>query len=167
MSSSTRSIRGLRPVRFLWMATLLVAAPTLLAGPQGYYRWKDDKGQFQATQQPPADRPSEFVRTSTGTASQTSADDKPAGTASGGTDNAPAANGPTAKPASLQALPDKDPEKCKQAQDTQQVLNSHARIREKDDKGDYRYLTTEEITDQKKLAEESIGIYCEPAAPAK
>ena len=57
-----------------------------------------------------------------------------------------------------------DAELLRGAQDTQAVLNSHARIREKDDKGEYRYLTPEEITDQKKLAAESIGIYCEPPA---
>jgi hypothetical protein len=63
----------------------------------------------------------------------------------------------------MQAVPDKDPEKCKQAQDTQAVLNSHARIREKGEKGEYRYLAPEEITEQKRLATESVDVYCEPA----
>lgn len=146
------------------MGVLLALAPTLMAAPQGYYRWKDDKGQFQATQQPPADRPSEFVRTSTGTASQTGESDQPVPAGAGDSDNNAPAGTAAAKPATLQAIPNRDPEKCRQAQDTQAVLNSHARIREKDDKGEYRYLTAEEIADQKKLAAESIGIYCEPPA---
>jgi hypothetical protein len=153
MSTSIRSIR-----RF-WVLALLAVSPALLAGPQGYYRWKDNKGQFQATQQPPTDRPSEFVRTSTGTSSAVSPGEtegadtsaKPAGT--------PAE--PAKKPVGMQSVPDKDPEKCKQAQNTQTVLNSHARIREKDDKGEYRYLAPEEITEQKKLASESVDIYCD------
>ena len=115
-------------------------------------------------QQPPADRPSEFVRTSTGTASQAE------GAGEGAASNAPAAQAGTPapaesgkKPIGIQAVPDKDPEKCKQAQDTQSVLNSHARIREKDEKGEYRYLAPEEIAEQKRLAEESVGVFCEPA----
>jgi hypothetical protein len=159
MSTPTRSIRR------LCVLALLAVSPALLAGPQGYYRWKDDKGQFQATQQPPVDRASEFVRTSTGTSSQVA----PGENVEGGTPPAKIPGQPDApakKPVGMQSVPDKDPEKCKQAQQTQTVLNSHARIREKDDKGEYRYLAPEEITEQKKLADESVTIYCD-AAPAK
>jgi hypothetical protein len=150
-------------MRSLWILALFAMSPALLAGPQGYYRWKDDKGQFQATQQPPADRPSEFVRTSTGTASQTAPDESATGNAPATQPGATAAE-PTKKPIGMQAVPDKDPEKCKQAQDTQTVLGSHARIREKDEKGEYRYLAVEEIADQKRLAEEAVQVYCEPPA---
>lgn len=172
MSTST-PIRNPRPrhlrrsTRFLWIAALVAVAPMVLAGPQGYYRWKDDKGQFQATQQPPTDRPSEFVRTSTGTASQGSDDaaSSPAATPAAGAGDKAAAGGKDApKSRPLQGVPDKDPEKCKQAQDTLAVLNSHARIREKDDSGEYRYLNPDEITDQKKLADDSIQVYCESGA---
>jgi hypothetical protein len=62
-------------------------------------------------------------------------------------------------------VPDKDPAKCKEAQDTQTLLGGHARIREKVG-DDYRYLTPEEIGEQKRIAEEAVGIYCE-AAPAQ
>ncbi len=161
MSISIRSIRS------LWLLALLAASPALLAAQAGYYRWKDDKGQFQATQQPPADRPSEFVRTSTGTSSQVA----PGETSESAGSTSMPPSGQTAgkpatekKPVGMQAVPDKDPAKCKQAQDTQMVLNSHARIREKGDNGEYRYLAPEEIAEQKKLAEESVGVFCEPSA---
>jgi hypothetical protein len=159
MTAPTRSIRS------LWILALFAVSPALLAGPQGYYRWKDDKGQFQATQQPPADRASEFVRTSTGTASQAGADEAAPANAPASAPGAPgAATGDAAKkPTGLQGVPNKDPEKCKQAQDAQSVLNSHARIREKDEKGEYRFLAAEEIADQKRLASESVDVYCEPA----
>jgi hypothetical protein len=159
MNRSTRSIRS------LWLLALLGVAPVLLAGPQGYYRWKDDKGQFQATQQPPKDRASEFVRTSTGTSSQMAPGESADSAGSAAKPAGQPVDGAAKKSAGLQALPDKDPEKCKQAQDTETVLNSHARIREKDEKGEYRYLAPEEINEQKKLAEESKQIYCEPSAP--
>lgn len=160
MNIPTRSLRS------AWILALLAISPTLMAAPQGYYRWKDNKGQFQATQQPPADRPSEFVRTSTGTSSQATVGEG-SETAAPADASTPAVDKAAKGPVGLQAVPDKDPEKCKQAQDTQGVLNSHARIREKDEKGEYRYLAPEEIADQKKLAEESVQVYCEPAADSK
>ena len=149
-----------RALRHLCAAALLVTAPALLAGPQGYYKWHDDAGVEHFTQQPPAGRKSEFIATSTGrsTAVDTGETAESA--------EAKAAASPT-KPITgpIQAVPDKDPTKCKQAQDTQAALNSHARIREKVG-DDYRYLSPEEIAEQKKLAQESTDIYCEPT-PAK
>ena len=147
---------------------LLVAAPVLQADQAGYYRWKDDKGQFQATQQPPSDRPSEYIKLSTGRSTQLApgetVENKETKDAKAAADSK-ASGKPI--PGSMQALPDKDPAKCKQAQETRSVLDSHARIRVKDEGGsDYRYLTPEEIGEQKKLADESVGVFCEPA-PAK
>ncbi len=134
--------------------TLILASPWVMAEQTGYYRWKDDKGQFQATQQPPPDRPSEYIKLSTGKST-------------------PLAAGETvekkeneAKPASsgggLQGVPDKDPAKCKQAEEAQTMLEGHARIREKTDSGEYRYLSADEIAEQKRIAKESTDVYCEP-----
>jgi hypothetical protein len=132
----------------------------------GGYRWsevKDGKTVTHYTQQPPEGRASECVSVSTGTRTQVNAgeEEAPATTgskpAAGGQQPAPAAN----KPKGMQAVPDKDPEKCKQAQETKSVLDSHARIREKGDNGEYRYLSPDEIAEQKKLADESTGVYCE------
>ncbi len=149
----------LRPIL---MATLLAIAPTLLAAPpQGYYRWRDDAGNEHFTQQPPAGRKSEFVAVSTGRTTEVA----PGETIESDTAKKEQAKGPSKSIGPMQAVPDKDPEKCKQAQDTQSVLNSHARIREKVGE-EYRYLTPEEIGEQKKLAQESVDVFCEPA-PAK
>lgn len=135
---------------------LIAAAPTSLAAPQGYYRWHDDAGVEHFTQQPPAGRKSEFVATSTGKATAVEAGE----TVETTTDKAAAKKGaPITGP--IQAVPDKDPAKCKQAQDTQAILDSHARIREK--VGDaYRYLTPDEIAEQKKNAQDAVDVYCEP-----
>lgn len=150
-----------RTLRHLCALTLLAAAPTLLAAPQGYYRWKDDAGNEHFTQQPPPGRKSEFVAVSTGRATQVEAGEtvdsgaaKPTPAIGGSAGNKP--SGP------IQGVPDKDPEKCKQAQDTNAVLNSHARIREKVGE-EYRYLTPEEVGEQKKLAQDAANVYCEPA----
>ena len=63
-----------RASRRICAAALLLLSPALLAaGQNGYYRWTDDKGATQFSQQPPAGRPSEFVRTATGTSSKVEA----------------------------------------------------------------------------------------------
>ncbi len=145
---------------------LLAAAPDLLAEQAGYYRWKDDKGQFQATQQPPRDRPSEYVRLSTGKSTPVAVGETAGGENSSGAPGvgAPGAGNPSsASPkGQLEGVPERDPEKCQQAKQTQAALNSHARIREKGSDGQYRYLSTEEIEEQRHLARESTEIYCEP-----
>lgn len=145
----------------LCTAALLLVSPALLAAQQGYYRWHDDAGVEHFTQQPPAGRKSEFVATSTGKSTAVDTGETAASA------EAKESTKTTSKPitGALQTVPDKDPEKCKQAQDTAAALNGHARIREKVG-DDYRYLTPEEITEQKKLAQESTDVYCEPA-PAK
>lgn len=147
-----------RAFRLLCAAALLTAAPTLLAAQQGYYRWHDEAGVEHFTQQPPPGRKSEFIATSTGKSTAVEAGETAASTEA----KAPEKDAKKPVTGPMQAVPDKDPEKCKQSQDTQATLNSHARIREKVGE-EYRYLTAEEIAEQKKLAQESVDIYCEPA----
>lgn len=149
-----------RTLRHLCTVALLAAAPALFAAQQGYYRWKDDAGNEHFTQQPPPGRKSEFVAVSTGKSTAVDAGETADSSAE---KTAPKDSSKPMGP--MQAVPDKDPEKCNQAQTTASTLNSHARIREKVG-DDYRYLTPEEIAEQKKLAQESVDVYCEPT-PAK
>lgn len=147
-----------RALRLLCLTALMAVTPTLIAAPQGYYRWHDDAGVEHFTQQPPPGRKSEFIATSTGKSTAVEAGETAAST------DAKAADKEAKKaPKSLEAMPNKDPEKCKQAQDTQATLDSHARIREKVGE-EYRFLSAEEVAEQKKLAKESVDAYCEPAA---
>lgn len=145
---------------------LLATASSAMAACNGGYRWsetKDGKTVTHYTQQPPEGRPSECVSVSTGTRTQVNPGEEtapaaPANASKPGPDGKPVAD---AKPKGMQGVPDKDPEKCKQAQDTKSVLDSHARIREKGENGEYRYLSADEIGEQKKIADDAIGVYCE------
>ena len=158
--------KGLVGRALLGTVALMALSSYASASCNGGYRWsetKDGKTVTHYTQQPPEGRTSECVQISTGTRSQVNpgeaSDEAPAAkTAANGQ---PAAQPADKKPKGIQGVPDKDPEKCKQAQDTKTVLAGHARIREKTDSGEYRYLTPEEITEQKKLADESSEVYCE------
>lgn len=148
---------------------LLALSSSAMAACNGGYRWselKDGKTVTHYTQQPPEGRPSECVQISTGTRTQVNPGEGDAAAAPAAPDAKPAADaqpGAAAanKPKGLQGVPDKDPDKCKQAQDTKSVLDSHARIREKGEDGEYRYLTSDEIGEQKKIADDAIGVYCE------
>jgi len=144
---------------------LLAFSAVANAACNGGYRWSETVGgktTVHYTQQPPEGRQSECVQITTGTRSLVNPGESPAAEPT----QAPAAGKPaegqaSAKPKSLQGVPDKDPEKCKQAQDTKSVLDTKARIREKTETGEYRYLTPEEINEQRSLADESIGVFCD------
>lgn len=141
-------------------AALLLLAPGLLASGAGYYRWVDDKGAPQFTQRPPTDRPSEFVRTATGTSSRVETGEATEqGAATGEADQQAGAQKPAG--GTLEGLPEKDPAKCEQTRNTRSILDSSARIRERGADGEYRYLTPDEIAEQKRLADEAVKIYCD------
>lgn len=156
---TTQNTRKSRRLIGACALALALIPPSLLAEQTGYYRWKDDKGQFQATQQPPPDRPSEYVRLSTGKSTPVGAGETVESHEGKDTAKSAAQNKITGP---LQAVPDKDPAKCKEARDNQAVLEGHARIREKQANGEYRYLSADEIAEQRKRAQEAVNIYCEP-----
>lgn len=53
-----------------------------------------------------------------------------------------------------------NPEYCKQAQQNLETLTTRPRIRMRDENGELRYLTQEEIEEQKEEAQEAIDTYC-------
>lgn len=146
------SLKPPRLHRTLLLVGALCAAASAFAA-NGYYRWTDDSGKVQFSQQPPDGRPYQFVRTSTGTVE----DRKPAEAAAADEKKATAGSEFT----SMQGLPAKDPEKCQQARDNLSVLDGSARIRAKGQDGDYRFLQPEEIAEQKKRANEAVDIFCD------
>lgn len=134
-------------------AVALLAAATSATADSGYYRWTNDAGKVQFTQQPPAGRPYQFIRTSTGTAEQAAAE------AATEANKAEAAT--PAEPTSMEVVADKDPAKCEQARNNMAVLSGKARIRSKGEDGEYRYLTPEEIEEQRNRAVEAAEVFCE------
>lgn len=146
-----------------WIAGITLALALALAivgqsaAAAGYYRWTDDDGQTHFSQNPPENRPSEFVSRATGRPSsepQTNAE--PESSEKTETDTE-AENG---DPEQLQALPEKDPERCKQARNLLQTLDGYARVRARQPDGSYRVLTEEEKNEQRERAEEAIDIHC-------
>ncbi|MDX9873413.1 MAG: DUF4124 domain-containing protein [Spongiibacteraceae bacterium] len=150
----------MKRVSSAWRLALLAAVALMTTATaqaaSGYYRWTDDSGKVQFTQQPPAGRPYQFIRTSTGTAESAAGTATPA--AREPADDAAAASQPIT---AFQGIPARDPAQCAQARSNLEVLNSSARIRGQSADGEMRYLTPDEIETQRKLAQEAADIYCE------
>ena len=133
--------------------TLMLSSNHLLAAKSGYYRWTDSEGKVHFSQQPPVGQRYEFVETQTGRRSIS--EDEPTAADGEAPEASPADN------ASMEVLPPKDPSICEQAKGNLQSLSTHgARIRATDADGKARYLTAEEIEQQRLRAEEAIRIHC-------
>jgi hypothetical protein len=55
----------------------------------------------------------------------------------------------------------KNPEYCARAREDLQTLDSFARVRERDDQGEYRYLEEQEKEIRRKIALDTIAIHCD------
>ena len=55
----------------------------------------------------------------------------------------------------------KNPEICDRAQENLTTLNTYARIRLRDDQGEYRYITEEEKESQRREARNLISVHCD------
>lgn len=142
----------------LAIAVLVVASASALAAKNGYYRWIDDNGQPHFTQKPPLDRPSKFIETGRGYASDDVDPPYPATIPPKRADSSPKSN--KEDPKQFEVLPDKDPARCEQARKALENFSRGQRVRVKGDDGEYRVLNTDEQTEQKSRAQEAISIYC-------
>lgn len=130
----------------------LLAAPFSFAAT--YYKWVKEDGSTAFTSIPPKDRPYEKVTTLR----------KVGGTAPGRA--APASTRDTqqaaAEPKTLGSTtpPNKDPQRCKLAQKNLQVMSERDRIKIKGPEGETRYLSPEEIAEQKQQMQAIVDEEC-------
>ncbi len=146
-------------LKALLLTGALAVTVSAEAGKAGYYRWVDDEGKVNFTQQPPVGRESEFVASDTGRSIPSGADSDTESTADRA---APAETaGSSAPPQRLEVLPEKDPARCQQAQNfLQQLGNKSRRVRVRDESGQPRMLNDDEIVEQQQRAQEMIDIHC-------
>lgn len=137
----------------LVVSALLGAAAlnSYAAGP-GYYQWLNDRGVPQYSERPPTDRPYTFITTKAGTKSS-----QPSATA---TDQ-----GITVPSSVDEGLPEiqaqeKNTAFCNRARNNLKTLEGKARVRIRDNNGDYRYLSEEEKEAQRQKATNLIAVHC-------
>jgi hypothetical protein len=141
-----KNMKYLQIIGFSLMS--LLASQTVLA--DKVYTWTDSKGVVHFGERPPKDVKATLVKTRTG-----HSDPTPAQTAAAQTKPAaePAATG---QPTSL-----KDPERCAKAKENLAILNSVARIKTTNADGVAVYLTEEDKTKQREVAQQIIDQACE------
>jgi Domain of unknown function (DUF4124) len=142
----------------LILATALLTLSSFYASADRVvYRWMDDAGnQVNSDRPPPQGTEYEVVSTSSSMVREVDADEgavplevKP----NAGNDFKPV---DTTTPKI-----EKNPEYCKTAKENLQTLDSHARIRLRDEQGEYRYIDEDEKQEQRKLALDAIKAFCE------
>ena len=142
----------------LVLVFVAVCLASLALAKQGYYRWLDDNGQPHFTQNPPSDRPSQFIETRQGYRSDDGEinPEFPQTQPPKRADNPP----PSAETRKFEILPDKDPDRCSQARNALASFSRGQRVRVTDEDGNSRLLNAEEQAAQKEEARKLVDIYC-------
>jgi len=154
----------------LLSALLVLAAgvSTTLHAEDSYYRWKDERGNMVVSDRPPeasieyevfSTGSSRFRRVSPGEgavpAETTSRPGNRFETQDKADDNG------SMDTVAVEVLPEKDPEICERARQNLETLQTAARIRVRDEAGELRYLSADEIETQRQNALDNIDVHCE------
>lgn len=144
--------------RALALATALMTLCSFYASADNtVFRWTDDAGnQVNSDRPPPQGTEYEVISTKSSMVREVDSDES-AG---------PLAVKPTAenkpKPvAKSKTKTEKNPESCARARDNLLQIDSHGRIRLRNDQGEVRYLTQEEKEAEREKTLEAIKVFCE------
>jgi hypothetical protein len=124
-----------------------LASSPAFSAPDKVYKWTDEKGQVHYSERPPLGTQTEVIKPQTGHSEPVNYDT--------GTDKAKEEKKVASAKASL-----KDPERCEVARQNLEKLKTYVRIRIKDENGEYRYLTPEELTQKTNEATTAIKESC-------
>lgn len=139
-------------------ALLLVTIGLPAQAEDTYYRWINEEGiSVNSDRPPPPGIEYEEITTGTGLLQPKAVQEAPPPPEPTNAENAPREK---AVPAQTKAAP-KDPEACNAARQNLDTLTTQARIRMRDSEGTFRFLTAEEKTSQRELAEAAIARECE------
>lgn len=142
----------------LALATALVTLSSFYANADStVYRWKDAAGNPVNSDRPPA-RGTEYevISTKSSMVREVDSDEGAAPLAV----KPPADNEPKPVATSTPKI-EKNPESCARARDNLLQIDSHGRIRLRNEQGEVRYLTQEEKEAEREKALEAIKVFCE------
>jgi hypothetical protein len=136
------------------LSALVVATQTASAG-NGLYHWINDRGEpLYSDRPPPKGVNYEVVSIKTQSKRIVSAEEGvvPASVTS--------TAGNEFEEVSTAPEPIKSPEMCNRAQTNLESLTSSDKVRVRNEQGEVRYLTPEEVAVERKTAREQIEVYC-------
>lgn len=137
---------NLKSLSIISFVCVLIGTPALAASGK-IYKWTDSKGQTHYTQRPPMNTQTEVIKTQTGSSDPVS--------------TTQAAAKPEAKVEEQVSAPAKDKERCAIARKQADILKTYARVREKTESGELRYITPEEHAQKLGEANKAIEESCE------
>lgn len=154
----------------MFLALLVLAAgfSSTLHAADSYYRWKDERGNMVVSDRPPeasieyevfSTGSSRFRRVSPGEGAVPAETTSRPGNRFQARDKAE--DDASMDTAAVEVLPEKDPEICDRARQNLETLETAARIRVRDEAGELRYLTGDEIAVQRQNALDNIDVHCE------
>lgn len=139
-----------------------------LQAADSYYRWKDERGNMVVSDRPPeasieyevfSTGSNRFRRVSPGEGAVPAETTSRPGNRFQASDRADDSG--SMDTVAVEVLPEKDPEICDRARQNLETLETAARIRVRDEAGELRYLTADEIAVQRKNALDNIDVHCE------
>lgn len=148
-------------MRSTYLLLLLMLSTGLTAQPaeaNNVYKWEDENGTIHYTAYPPKNRDSEKVKTYKG---KPESDKDQANGNIAGKDGSDSEQSPEAANNQPPVEYEKDPERCSIAKQNLNTLKQHARVRIKEENGDFRYLTRDEHEKRMKKAQQAIKESCE------
>jgi len=136
---------------------LIISSLSANAG-RDYYRWVDERGNpVHSDRPPPKGVNYEVVSTGSSLTRQVDAQE---GAVPAETEPRVGNEFERVDTEQVQVV-EKNPEYCKRAQENLATLTTAARIRVRNDQGEYRYIDEEEKEIQRQRAQDSIAIHCE------
>jgi hypothetical protein len=140
------------------LAALLVTTSLSHAADSTYYRWADEHGNpVHSDRPPPEGIDYEVVSTGSRMVRKVSAEE---GAVPADIQPSPGNEFSQVDTAENTAIK-KNPEFCARARDNLEALDTYARIRIRDDNGEYRYIDEEEKEEQRIQARDLIRRHCE------
>ena len=148
---------GLLSIAAIVAIAASLATPDVQAG-QTYYRWKDQQGRFVHSDRPPPPG-IEYEVISSGSSNLVRRVGAEEGAVPATTEPSP---GNEFEPTQREmGVVERNPEICARARENLETLQNAARIRMRDDQGEYYFLSEEEKEIQMEKARDLISVHCE------
>ena len=149
--------RAIRTCVLTASAVLLITSSLSASAGRDYYRWMDERGNpVHSDRPPPKGIDYEVVSTGSSLVRQVSAEEGVVPT-----EVVPRVGNDFEQVDTAKQEIQKNPEYCDRARKNIQSLDTHARIRVRNEQGEYHWLSQEEKDAQREEAEAAISVHCD------
>jgi hypothetical protein len=144
-------------VRGALLACMLASVTLAAVAQNTHYRWLDDRGNPVHSDRPPEDGQNYEVVT-TGSSLMREVEGSKGAVPP---ETAPRVGNEFEQTDKEPAQIKKNPEYCDRAQKNLETLDNFRRIRVRDENGEFRYLSEEEVEEQRREAKAAISVHCD------